>query len=384
MSQRVAIIGIGATAFRSVTPDLSYRELIYEAAVKGYADAGVEHSEIESFVSCTEDFTEGTSISDEYCPDQIGGATKPVHTIAGDGIHGLASAVMLIRSGLFDLMAVESHSKISNVDNMEGILTYAMDPVYQRPIGLSPHAVAALEMRRFLYESGNRATHCAAVVSKNRASALKNPLASNPGKVSPQEVLASEEVVSPIHAAEIAPHADGAIIIVLASEKAARRVKKPVWVHGISWASDTYALEQRNWAGARYAAQAAQKAFQMAGIKNPRSAIDLAEVDDTYAYKELQHLEAVGLTGKGQAGRLIERLREKGPNGLAVNPSGGVIGGGNLGEANGLARVLEIILQLRGEAGPRQLNKARTGLALSWRGVPSSSGAAVVLGVKRP
>jgi acetyl-CoA C-acetyltransferase len=384
MNQRVAIIGVGFTPFRSVTPDLSYREMIYEAAVKGYADAGVEHSEIQSFVSCTEDFTEGTSISDEYCPDQIGAATKPVHTIAGDGIHGLASAFMLIRSGLFDLMTVESHSKVSNVDNMEAVHAYAMDPVYQRAIGLSPQAIAGLEMRRFLHESGNKELHVASVTAKNRRNALSNPLASNPGRVTPQEVLQSDEVSSPLRKGEIAPDADGAIVMVLASERKSRKVKKPVWIHGIGWASDTYSLESRQWGCARYATDAARLAYRSAGIKNPRASIDLAEIDDTYAYKELQHLEAIGLVGKGQAGRLVTRLMEKGPNGLAVNISGGALGGGNLHEANGLARVLEVVLQIRGEAGKRQLDKVKTGLALSWRGVPTATGAVAVLGVKKP
>jgi acetyl-CoA C-acetyltransferase len=276
-------------------------------------------------------------------------------------------------------MAVEAHSKISNVDNMHAVLAYAMDPVYQRTIGLNPHAIGGLEMRRFLHTSGNKEIQVANVVVKNRKNALSNPLASNSGKVTPKEVLISEDVASPLKRAEIAPHADGAIVMVLASERKARRVKKPVWIQGISWASDTFSLESRDWGTARYATDAAKRAYQMAGIKNPKGAIDLAEVDDTYAYKELQHLEAIGLAGKGQAGRLVERLMEKGPNGLAVNMSGGSLGAGNLGEANGLARTLEVVLQLRREAGSRQLDKVRRGLALIWRGVPTATGAVVIL-----
>lgn len=380
MTPGVAIIGVGYTPFRPVSPEVSYREMIYEAAVRAYADAGIDFSEIESFVSCTEDMVEGTSIADEYCPDQLGAATKSVHTIAGDGIQGLASAFMLIRSGLFDIMAVEAHSKISNVDNMEVILSYAMDPVYQRSLQMNPHAIAGLEMRRFLHESKNKESDCAAVVAHHRANALKNPIASNAGKVSVKEVLAGEEVASPLRSTEIAPHADGAIVMVLASEKRARLNKRAAWIRGLSWASDTYSLESREWGNARYATLATQKACEMAGIKNPKSAIDLAEIDDTYAYKLLQHLESTGLAAKGESGRMIQRLIEKKSNGLAINSSGGSLGGGNLGEANGLARVLELVLQLRGEAGARQLGKMKTGLALSWRGVPSSTGAAIILG----
>ena len=87
--KRVAIIGVGYTIPRVATPEASYRELIYEAAVKAYHEAGVNPREdIGCFTACSEDFNEGTSIFDEYVPDQIGGALKPVHTISGDGIQG--------------------------------------------------------------------------------------------------------------------------------------------------------------------------------------------------------------------------------------------------------------------------------------------------------
>ncbi|MCK4901441.1 MAG: hypothetical protein KAS38_21850, partial [Anaerolineales bacterium] len=93
MNDNVAIVGIGWSGFRPVTPELSYKELMYEAAVMAYTDANVDpRRDVESFVTVAEDFHEGTSIFDEYVPDQIGGVLKPVHTIAGDGLHGLATA----------------------------------------------------------------------------------------------------------------------------------------------------------------------------------------------------------------------------------------------------------------------------------------------------
>jgi acetyl-CoA C-acetyltransferase len=92
MSKRVAIIGIGTTGFRATTPDVSYRELTYEAAMKAYLDAGVEPKDIGSFVSTAEDFFEGYSIADEYSPDQVGAVLRPIYTVPGDFIHSLASA----------------------------------------------------------------------------------------------------------------------------------------------------------------------------------------------------------------------------------------------------------------------------------------------------
>jgi acetyl-CoA acetyltransferase len=128
MSREVAIIGAGYTGFRALTPEVSYKELMYEAAVKAYDDAGVDpRSDIDSFVTVAEDFIEGTSIFDEYVPDQLGAVLKPVHTITGDGLHGFIAAYMQILTGAMDIVAVEGHSKASNVLTPNHIMAYAMD-----------------------------------------------------------------------------------------------------------------------------------------------------------------------------------------------------------------------------------------------------------------
>ena len=102
MSDRVAIVGVGWSGFRAVTPEYSYKELMYEAASRAYIDAAIDpRKEIDSFVTVAEDFNEGTSIFDEYTPDQLGAVLKSMHTITGDGLHGLATAYMLIKTGQF-------------------------------------------------------------------------------------------------------------------------------------------------------------------------------------------------------------------------------------------------------------------------------------------
>jgi acetyl-CoA C-acetyltransferase len=148
---------------------------------------------------------------------------------------------------------------------------------------------------------------------------------------------------------------------------------------GVGWCNDSASLENRDWGQAVYAQQAAQMAYRQAGIRNPRGTIDFAEVDDIYAYKELQSLEALGLFSPGKAGlATLDGITL--PEGeLPVNVSGGTQGGGDLLDANGLARALEVVLQLRGEAGPRQLPDVKIGLAQSWRGVPTTSGAVAIL-----
>jgi acetyl-CoA C-acetyltransferase len=128
-----------------------------------------------------------------------------------------------------------------------------------------------------------------------------------------------------------------------------------------------------------YITKAADMAYRQAGIDNPNEAIKFAEVDDTYAYKELMHLEALGLCGRGEAGSLTEEGMTKTDGKLPVNASGGSLGMGHLLDASGMSRALEVVLQLRGNAGDRQLATVDTGLAQSWRGVPTTSGAVVIL-----
>ncbi len=381
---KVAIVGLGYTPPRPLTPDVSYKEMIYEAAVKSYHDANLDsHRDIDGFVTCAEDLIEGTSIFDEYTPDQLGAVQKPMHTITGDTLHGLAAAVMNIQTGLMDIVVVESHSKASNIKTYPHIINYATDPILNRPLNFHPHTIAGLEMQNFLSHTKTTLEQCAAVVVKNKKNALKNDLSCYGARLTTREVLDSPLTFSPLTQLQMADHIDGAIVFVLASQKIAKKLsKKPIWIKGCGWISDSPTLETRNWNVCEYARLSAKMAYKQAKIKNPKTQIDFFEVDDTFSYKELQHLEAIGVYKEGTAGRACLN-GDLDPDGKTpVNVSGGCLGVGSLLEASGALRTLEIIKQLRGEAGPRQLKKANTALALSWRGIPSTSGATIIFSRK--
>jgi acetyl-CoA C-acetyltransferase len=385
MNERVAIIGAGWAGFKPITPDVSYKELMYEAAVRAYSDAGVDpRRDIESFVTVAEDFHEGTSIFDEYVPDQLGAAMKSVHTIAGDGLHGLATAYMLIRTGRFDIVAIEGHSKASNILTKPEITAYAQDPVLNRPLRFNTHFIAGLEMNRYAYETGTTREQCAAVVIKNRFNALSNPSASFGADLNINDVLYGPPLSWPLGKRETSKDVDGAVVFVIASEKAARNLTdKPVWIQGAGWANGSASLESRDWGSVPYLNQAAKMAYRQAGISNPVQVVDFAEIDDTYAYKELQALEALGFCQPGEAGALTLDGFTAPSGTLPINVSGGSLGWGHLLDATGLARALEVVIQLRGEAGPRQLDDVEVGLVQSWRGVPTTSGAVAVLSTER-
>jgi acetyl-CoA C-acetyltransferase len=354
--------------------------MIFEAATKAYADAGIQPQEVDTFISVSEDYLEGTAISDEYVPDQLGAVLKPVQTVAGDGITALGSALMQLETGAFETAVVEGRSKASNILYPAHIEAFALDPVFVRPLGLHPLFVAGLEMRAFLEATGATEQQAALVAVKNRGNALKNPLAAYPARLSVLDVLGSAPAAEPLKQGEVARRADGAVVLVLARESALGRFRgRPVFIKGIGWSQGAPALEDREWGRALYAELAAERAYRMAGIREPAQEVDLAEVDDTFAYKELQHLEALGLARPGEAGRLLTEGAFDPGGRTPVNVSGGHLGCGYAYDLSGLRSVLEVVLQLRGEAGARQVKGARVGVAQSWRGVPTASGGVAVL-----
>ncbi|MGB9640907.1 MAG: thiolase C-terminal domain-containing protein [Anaerolineales bacterium] len=381
MMQDVAIVGVGWEGFRPTSVDYSYKELIYQAAVKAYHDANLDpRKDIESFVSVAEDFTEGTSIFDEYTADQLGAILKPMHTIPGESLHGLISAYLMIRSGIFNTVAVETHSKASNVKSLNEITRYALDPIYQRPLNIHPDFIAALEMQRFLFNSHCSIEDCSSVVQKNRQNAMRNPWAAYPAPPSESILTENNFTAFPLMESHISKAADGAIVIVLANADIAKSIsKKPIWIKGVGWCNDSYPLEYRDWGKLNYVEKAAKMAFSQAQINAPISAIDFAEVDDTYAYRELMTLIALGFAEETTMKGMIKEGSFYSEGIFPVNVSGGSLGIGNLLDANGAVKTIEAVLQLRGDAGARQLNKANTALVQSWRGIPTTSTAVILL-----
>lgn len=380
MSKKVGIVGIGTTGFRGTTPDVSYRELTYEAAVKAYHDAGVEPKDIDAFVSTAEDFSEGYSIADEYSPDQLGAVLKPIHTVPGDFLQSLANGMMLIQAGDAEIVAVQGLSKASNMLNHNELLTFAIDPLYGRELRESPHFVAGLEMSRFLHETGTTREQCAQVVVRNRRNALANPRAGHGCLLEVEQVLESEPIAEPLRRLDMSPNSDGAVVAVLASEDAVRSLSKTaVWVRGIGWCTETPNLENHDWGAAQYLRSSAQMAYRMAGIRSPRSEVDFFEVNDTYSFKQLVHLVALDVFLPGDVGPAAAAGVTEPGGELPVNVSGGSLGMGATMELDGGQRLLEVVLQLRGQAGGNQLRDVNTGLAASWRGVPTTTGAVAVL-----
>ncbi|MHA1109695.1 MAG: thiolase C-terminal domain-containing protein [Promethearchaeota archaeon] len=403
MGKKVAILGLGHTAFNSITPDMGWKDFMYEACNKAYVDAGVNpRTDVDSFITCAEDFYEGFSIFDEFVPDQVGALLKPCCTVCGDGIYGLGTAYMQIKTGYFDMVSIEAHSKISDLLTYGEILNFGMDPVFERPVvgsaerpnykegpvwpkgshdymvgksdekeRVHPYFLAGMEMQHYLKKTGTTEEQCAGVVVKNKKNAFFNPYADYELKLTVDDVMKSDPVFTPMKYYDVAPTVDGAICFVLGTEEKAKELGiEPIYLDGFGWSSETPWFSNRGF-DAKYATMSSKMAYKMAGIKDPKKEIDILEVDDKYSYKELQHLEAIGYTEN--AAKMLDEGKL-----TNVNVSGGALGVGNCLEATGLQKSLEIVTQLRGHAGKRQLSDLNVGLAQSWRGLPSPSGAVAI------
>ncbi|BCU69675.1 thiolase domain-containing protein [Stygiolobus caldivivus] len=368
---KVAIIGIGWYGFRPSVREASFREMMYEAAVRAYEDAGGinPRTDVDTFISCQEDFWEGISISDEFAPDPIGGAMRPTMTVSGDGLQGVVHGIMHITSGLADVTVVEAHAKPSDILTMDSITEFAYDPIYGRIKAKNPHFLAGLDAVKFMKKYNATREDLARVVVKNKGNGLKNPRASFASKLSISDVLSREYSVYPLSDLDISNYVDGAVVLVLASEDVARKfTDTPVWIEGAYFASDS-SMEFSSLGDALYTKIAADSAYKMAKIHSPKNQFDSAFVDDTYSYKELQHVAALGLS-EDPVRDLREGVFHIGGK-IPVNPLGGHLATGRALEASGLSLVVDAVYFLR--------EGSSKSVVSSWRGVPTFTGGVLVV-----
>ena len=373
---RVGIVGVGYEGFRPSITDLSTREMMYQAATKAYCDAGVDpRKEIGSFICCTEDLWEGWSIADEMVPDQVGGARRPVCTVPADGIIGLGHAVMHIRSGIADVVSVEAHSKAADVLEKTRVENLALDPQFHRVMGANYDVLAGLEMSAFMKGTRLGRDEVSQGVKIEKENAMRNPRASYGANLDIPEIGDAEPVADPLRRYDKSDFADAGVVLVLASENWIRQNRKDaVFIDGLAWRSSTPWFEGGGVETAKYAKASYEATIRQGGIKDS-DAFDILEVDDTYSFKLLQHLMSIGI----QKPAALRMLDEKGHR---LNPSGGSLGVGYLIEATGSHKVLECVLQMRGQAGRNQVKRAERALALSWRGNPTGTGAAIALSME--
>ncbi len=381
MAEKAAICAVAQTKYSPDRRDAHEGELAYEAIKQVLKETKLKLSDIDSAVTCSQDFWDGRTISSMNLQDMVGAHLSHEDKVAEDGINAVFCAAAQVLSGHVGTVLVVSHMKESMAEKSL-VENASFDAIFMRELGLDFLSAAALQAKRYMYKYGITAEQCAKVAVKNRGNAKNNPFAQEPMDISIEDVLGSKMLASPIRQLDTKPISDGACAMILTSSKKAKKLsKKPIYINGVSNCYETHYLGDRDLADCGALTKAAQKAYKMAGIKNPATEIDVAEISEEYTYQELLWLEGLGFCGRGEAGRMIDSGKTKMGGKLPVNPSGGMLSGIPNGVA-GIDRVAECVRQLRGEAGDRQVKGAKVALAHGQTGICGQHQCVMILGKK--
>ena len=380
--REVAIIGVGDTKFGELW-DMSLRDLGIQAGLSAVYDANLSGDEIDALYlgnMSAGKFTEqehiGALISDYsgLARDHIP-ATR-VEAAGASGGLAFRQGVMAVASGMHDIVVVGGAEKMTDVGDTLSteIQAMAADQQWETSFGATFPALHAMIARRHMHEYGTTREQIASVAVKNHKHGSLNPKAQFQKEIKLESVLRSLPVAEPLGMFDCAPVSDGGAAVVLCPlEKARKYTDTPVKVLASAQASDTLSLANRESLCRFDATVAAQRAFKMAGLE-PKD-VQLAEVHDSYTISEILAIEDLGFFPKGKGGQATADGETTLGSKLAVNTSGGLKARGDPIGATGVAQVVELVRQLRGEADKRQVSGAEVGLAQNVGG----TGATVVV-----
>ncbi len=376
---KVAIVGVAQTKYEEDKIDQPYSELVFEVVKKLHNNLGITNDDIGCVITSSNDFNDGRTIANMAIQDAVGSVRKAESRVSGDGAFAYVYGAMRILSEEYDTVMVVSHCKCSEVSQYL-VNNTIFDPYYQRHLGLDQISSAGLMANMYMNKYGVSEEQAAKVVVKNRKNALNNPHAHLQKEISVEDVLNSKMLAYPLKELDFPPFSDGAVAMLLTSEKSAKKfTDTPVWLKGYASCTDAYYLGHRNMTDLIGLELAAKGAYEMAGISDPVGELDVAEVYDAFSTHELMSYEALGFCGKGEGGKFMDSGATQMNGSIPVNPSGGVLSS-NPTMANGLIRVAEIVLQLMGKAGKRQIPNAKLGLANGMNGICSQGNCVLIFG----
>ena len=353
----VSVVGVGMIPFGKY-PEKSIADLGWPAVKAAIKDAGIEGRRIEAVYSGT---ARGGAMVGQRIMGRLGLAGLPIVNVenaCSSSSSALAQAVIAVGSGAYDVVLVIGVEKLTKFGG--GTLPLDEDD-WEVRLGLSMPALYAMRAQRYMHDYGVKLEQVAAVSVKNRHNGALNPDAQMRKEVSVEEVLASRMVADPFTLLQCCPTGDGAAAIILASEKTSRQIRRDaISVRGSHLTSGRFMAGFRDMTSPEITVRGAKEAFEEAGL-GPND-IDVAEVHDAFSIAELLYYEAFGFCPRGEGAAFLESGATKIGGKIPINPSGGLLAKGHPVGATGAAQVVEIVRQLRGEAGPRQVEGAKVGL----------------------
>jgi acetyl-CoA acetyltransferase len=272
-------------------------------------------------------------------------------------------AAMEIAAGISDVVMVGGAERVLNLptDAATEYFAYCSDASWEQTVGLTFPGVFALIARAHMDKHGTTEEQMAHVAVKNHRHGALNPKAQFRKEITVEMVLNSAYVADPLKLLDCCPFTDGGAALILAAEEVARKRPRAVWMLASQAASDTMFLhEKRDLSRVMATERAAAAAYRQAG-KTPAD-VDVVELHDCFTMAEIVATEGLGFFEPGFGGAAAEKGWTALGGKIPVNPSGGLKAKGHPIGATGAAQIAEIATQLRGEAGPRQVEGARTGL----------------------
>jgi acetyl-CoA acyltransferase len=389
VTSRAAIIGVGLTPFGKFEwPEL--KRLAADAIESALRDAGLERSQVDmAFVASTVNaLTTGqVAVVGQVLMTEAGLSGIPVHNVE-NACAGSSTAVNLsthaVMAGAANAVLVVGIEKMTAPDRATIFLALngAADTEWVKSTGTNPAVESVFvkevyqeRLREYAARYGEIDPAALATIAvKNRRHAGLNPLAQYREPLTVAEVLAARTVVEPVTTLMCSPIADGVSAVVVASEQLARRSRYPVWIRAsaVSMGSPPPREETT-------IARLAREAYATAGISS--ADVSVAEVHDATAFGELLATEELGLCPPGQGAAFAVSGETSLGGVVPVNTSGGLESRGHPLAATGTAQLAELAMQLRGEAGERQVPGARFAVAETAGGFVGGDSAAVAVTV---
>ncbi|BDD84396.1 acetyl-CoA acetyltransferase [Tsukamurella pulmonis] len=374
MGKPTAVLGTGQTRHRAKRTDVSMAGMIREAVDAALLDAGTTMADIDAIViGKAPDMFEGVMMPELFLADALGAVGKPllrVHTAGSVGGSTAAVAAALVKAGVHKRVLTVAWEKQSESNAMWAL---SIPVPFTVPVGAGAGGYFAPHVRSYIRRSGAPEHVGAMVAVKDRRNGARNPLAHlHQPDITLESVQASQMLWDPIRFDETCPSSDGACAIVLGDEEAAAASEAATgnrvgWVLATAMRTEPLAYAGREHVSPRAGQDAAAALWRDAGITDPLSQVDAAEIYVPFSWFEPMWLENLGFVPEGQGWKLTESGGTEIGGELPVNPSGGVLSSNPIG-ASGMIRFAEAAKQVMGRAGDYQVDGARTALGHAYGG----------------
>ncbi|HUX08943.1 MAG TPA: thiolase domain-containing protein [Acidobacteriota bacterium] len=373
----VAVIGVGMQKWGELWTK-SLRDIFVESALLAIDDAGIDHIDSMYVGSMSSGLFSGQEHIGSVLTDYLGQKHIPgtrVESACASGGLAFRLAWMEVASGVSDIAlagGVEKMTDISGSDATYALAT-AADMDWEGIHGATFPGLYALMAVAHMNRYKTTREQLAMVAVKNHKHGAHNPRAQFPFPVTVEQVINSVKVADPLNILDCSPITDGAAAVILVPADMVSNFNKPgVKVIGSGHATDTISLCQREDLTELKAVElAAKRAYEMAG-KKPED-IDFAEVHDCFTIAEIIVSESLGFFEAGGGGPAVEAGETDREGKIPINCSGGLKSKGHPVGATGIAQIVELTEQMRGDAGGRQVDNARIGLAQNMGGSGGSS-----------